>query len=209
MKTQNRSRLIVLALSASLAPAAVAQVSGAAPATIFDHIGFSGMSQDLVEGMNAGPLALGNDVASSVKVSKCFKVTLYGAGPGQNGPELVLTADNADLRDNKFNDIVSNVLVERVPNCSNAPATIFEHKNFGGKSQDLVEGMNAGPLALGNDVASSVRVAKCWKVTLYGSAQGQNGPERVLTADDADLSVNNFDEIVSNVLVESDPSCQR
>ena len=117
MKTQNCSTLLVLALCASLAPAAVAQVSGAAPATIFEHIGFGGGSQDMIVGMNVGPLALGNDVASSVKVSKCFKVTLYGAGPGQNGPELVLTADDDNLMDNDFNDILSNVLVERVPNC--------------------------------------------------------------------------------------------
>ena len=88
-----------------------------------------------------------------------------------------------------------------------APATIFEHINFGGKSQALVEGMNLGPLALGNDVTSSVKVSGCWKVTLYGAAQGQNGPELMLTADDADLRNSNFDDIVSNVLVERDPKC--
>ncbi|MBK8285907.1 MAG: hypothetical protein IPK97_14115 [Ahniella sp.] len=167
------------------------------------------IARELVEGMNVGPLALGNDVTSSVKVANCWRVVLYGAGPGQKGPELVLTADNADLSANDFDEIVSNVHVERDPKCGDAPATLFEHKNFEGRSQALLTGMNVGPLALGNDVTSSVRVAKCWKVTLYGAAQGQNGPERVLTADDADLSVNDFDEIVSNVLVESDPSCQR
>jgi hypothetical protein len=109
---KNLTALIALSLVSSIS----AQTSDA-PATIFEHTNFGGKSQALVEGMNVGPLALGNDVASSVKVSKCFKVTLYGAGPGQNGPELVLTADNADLRNDNFNDILSNVLVERDPNC--------------------------------------------------------------------------------------------
>jgi hypothetical protein len=105
-------------VAATPAPVAAAPAQdSAAPATIFEHIGFGGGSQDMIVGMNVGPLALGNDVASSVKVSKCFKVTLYGAGPGQNGPELVLTADDENLMDDDFNDILSNVLVERVPNC--------------------------------------------------------------------------------------------
>ncbi len=108
-------------IALSLASSSSAQ-SNDAPATIFEHTNFGGRSQALVEGMNAGPLALGNDVASSIKVSKCFKVTLYGDGPGQNGPELVLTADNADLRSDNFNDIVSNVRVERVPNCDDSAA---------------------------------------------------------------------------------------
>jgi hypothetical protein len=95
----------------------VAGVQKFEPATIFEHINFGGKSQALVEGLNVGPLAVGNDVTSSVKVSKCWKVTLYGAGPGQKGPELVLTADNADLSKNNFNDITSNVLVERERNC--------------------------------------------------------------------------------------------
>lgn len=91
-------------------------ISGGAPATIFEHVDFNGKSQALMEGMNNGPLALGNDAASSVKVARCWKVTLYEHARG-TGRELVLTADNSDLRNDNFNDIVSNVLVERVPNC--------------------------------------------------------------------------------------------
>ncbi|MCU0757558.1 MAG: hypothetical protein MUE46_21035 [Xanthomonadales bacterium] len=87
-----------------------------APATIFEHIDFMGNSQALVEGMNTGPLALGNDVASSIQVARCWRVTLYEHARGR-GRELVLTADDSDLRDDNFNDIVSNVLVERDPNC--------------------------------------------------------------------------------------------
>ena len=86
------------------------------PATLFEHVNYIGKSQALVEGMNKGPLAVGNDVASSVKVSQCWVVTLYEHARG-TGRELVLRADDPDLRDDNFNDIVSNVLVERDPNC--------------------------------------------------------------------------------------------
>jgi hypothetical protein len=205
MKTRNCSKLAMLALCASLAPAAMAQVNGTAPATIFEHIDYVGNSQALVEGMNNGPLALGNDVASSVKVARCWKVTLYEHGRG-TGRELALTSDNPNLVNDDFNDIVSNVLVERDPNCDVVPATIFEHIDYVGKSQALVEGMNNGPLALGNDVASSVKVARCWKVTLYEHGPG-NGRQLVLTADNPNLVNDNFNDIVSNVLVERDPNC--
>ena len=114
--TMNTLKNLAALITLSLAWSISAQTNDA-PATIFEHTDFGGKSQALVEGMNVGPLALGNDVASSIKVSPCFKVTLYGAGPGQNGPELVLTADNADLTNDNFNDILSNVLVERDPNC--------------------------------------------------------------------------------------------
>ena len=97
----NKIKHVTALIALSLASSSFAQATDA-PATIFEHTKFAGKSQALVEGMNVGPLALGNDVASSVKVSKCFKVTLYGAGPGQNGPKLVLTADNADLDNDNF-----------------------------------------------------------------------------------------------------------
>lgn len=112
----NKLKTLTAWIALGLASSSSAQI-GDAPATIFEHTDFGGRSQALVEGMNVGPLALGNDVASSIKVSRCFKVTLYGDGPGQNGPELVLTADNADLRNDNFNDVLSNVLVERDPDC--------------------------------------------------------------------------------------------
>jgi hypothetical protein len=204
--TMNTLKNLTTLIALSLASSSFAQTPGA-PATIFEHTNFAGKSQALVEGMNVGPLALGNDSASSVKVSPCWTVTLYEHARG-TGRELVLRADDADLINDNFNDIVSNVLVERDLSCG-PPATIFEHINFGGKSQALVEGMNVGPLALGNDVASSVKVSECFKVTLYGAGPGQNGPELVLTADNADLTNDNFNDILSNVLVERDPNCSR
>ena len=59
------------------------------------------------------------------KVSRCWTVTLYEHARG-TGRELFLKADNADLGHDSFNDIESNVLVERDPNsgdkCSQSSA---------------------------------------------------------------------------------------
>lgn len=84
--------------------------------TLFQHNNYGGRSQVLELGYNAGYLAVGNDVVSSVKVPEGYKVTLYEHAPG-NGRVKVLTADTASLPD--FNDITSNVLVERI---SDTPA---------------------------------------------------------------------------------------
>ncbi len=62
---------------------------------------------------------------------------------------------------------------------SEAPATIFEHINFGGKSQALVEGMNKGPFSFG---VSSVKVSRCWMVGLYSKGpklSWGDGPDTV------------------------------
>ena len=64
--------------------------------------------------------------------------------------------------------------------------SIFEHNNYGGRTQQLILGYNAGPLAIGNDVVSSVKVPPGYRVTLYEHAPG-NGRVKVLTADTPSL----------------------
>jgi hypothetical protein len=78
-------------------------------------------------------------------------------------------------------------------------AFIYQNNNYGGASQALTLGYNAGPLAIGNDVVSSVKVPRGLRVTLYEHAPG-NGRTKVLTADTPSLP--DFDNITSNILVE-------
>ena len=86
------------------------------------------------------------------------------------------------------------------------PVTIFEHTNYGGKSQGLKEGINTEALKLGNDVVSSLKVKKCWKVTLY-EHNPNNGRQLVITEDTPDLVKLNFNDIVSTIRVEKIPGC--
>lgn len=77
---------------------------------LYADAGFGGASQELTVGYHAGPLAIGNDVVSSVEVPEGFTVTLYQHSPG-NGDVLVLTADASSL--GSLDNETSNVLVER------------------------------------------------------------------------------------------------
>ncbi len=92
---------------------------------------------------------------------------------------------------------------------SEAPATIFEHINFGGKSQALVEGMNKGPFPF---AVSSVKVSRCWMVGLFSKGpklSWGDGPDNVLplTQDDADLRNSEYNDITYSASLERDPDC--
>ena len=84
------------------------------PITVYQHYDFKGKTQSFGEGYHPGYLAIGNDVISSVKVNKGWKVTLYEHGP-KTGRALTLTSDAPNLGEYEFNDIISNVLVEKIP----------------------------------------------------------------------------------------------
>lgn len=92
--------------------------ANAGPAVTIYKDNFSGASKKLTEGFydftDLG--AVDNDQLSSVRIPKGWSVTLYEHKESK-GRSLVLTADaNAALLiKNKFNDITSSILVEKLP----------------------------------------------------------------------------------------------
>lgn len=92
--------------------------ANAGPAVIIYKDNFSGASKKLTEGFydftDLG--AVDNDQLSSVKIPKGWSVILYEHKESK-GRSLVLTADaNAALLiRNKFNDVTSSILVEKLP----------------------------------------------------------------------------------------------
>jgi len=100
--------IFTLSLICFTATTAFAQI-----ATVYQHTDFRGNALELKEGMNAGPLpVVGNDQASSIRIAPGWKVTLYEHDPSR-GRTLVLTEDTRNFIPLGFNDIVSNILVER------------------------------------------------------------------------------------------------
>ena len=89
-------------------------ISDCSPVTVYQHYNYGGKSQSFGEGYHAGYLKIGNDVISSLKIEKGWRVILYEHGPA-TGRALVLTANTPRLGDYKFNDIVSNLKVEKIP----------------------------------------------------------------------------------------------
>ncbi len=101
---------------------------GDAPVTIFEHTDYNGKSHSLKPGLNRwASFNIGNDALSSLKVGKCWKVTLYEHEPGR-GRELVVTGNMPDLRENNFNDIVSTIKVEKDPNCGSSASVDLPKK---------------------------------------------------------------------------------
>lgn len=79
-------------------------------------------------------------------------------------------------------------------------ATVYEHYNYGGKSQQLSEGFyEIDQLTIGNDIISSIKVSAGWKVTLYEHYKG-TGKSKVLTSDASSLP--DFNDMVSSIRVE-------
>ncbi len=165
--------------------------SSCGPACIFEHNNYAGRSSQLWPGRyDISQLTIGNDCISSVKVPHGWKVTLYEHA-GFTGRTKILTRDTASLPD--FNDMTSSIVVD-------GPACVFEHNNYGGRSQVLTPGRyDISQLTIGNDCVSSVKVPHGWKVTLYEHA-GFTGRTKILTQDTASLP--DFNDMTSSIVVE-------
>ena len=81
--------------------------------TVFEGSNYSGKSHTYNEGLHSLPGTIGNDVLSSVKVSPGWKATLYEHNPS-TGRTLVLTSDASTLGKENFDNITSNIKVERI-----------------------------------------------------------------------------------------------
>ena len=80
--------------------------------TVYEHYDYRGKTQTFGVGYHKGYFKIGNDVISSLKIKKGYRVILYENGPG-TGRELILTADTPNLGTHKFNDVTSNLKVEK------------------------------------------------------------------------------------------------
>jgi hypothetical protein len=132
-----------------------------------------------------------NDSVSSMKVPVGWRVTMYQHA-GFQGATQVLVADTPALPN--FNDACSSMVVD-------GPVCVFEHENFGGRSQIFGEGRYDLPSlgAVPNDAVSSVKVPSGWQVTLFEHA-GFAGPSRVLLGDSPSLP--GFNDKVSSLIVK-------
>ena len=78
--------------------------------------------------------------------------------------------------------------------------TIYQDSNYGGASQELIEGdYDVNALTIGNDQLSSLRVPKGMKVTLFEHGDF-TGRSRTFTEDAP--WVDDFNDITSSIKVE-------
>ncbi len=82
--------------------------------TVYEHANFGGRSKTFGVGSHDITSIEFNDIISSLKIPKGYKVMLYKDWKF-TGQSITLTADNRDLKTLKFNGIVSSLVVEKVP----------------------------------------------------------------------------------------------
>lgn len=122
--------------------------------TVYEHDNFTGKSHTYTEGEHHLTPTIGDNILSSVKVTKGWQVTIQEHGPARTdrGRSIVLTADAPELLSKKFNDIGSTIIVERVKTANNATSeNIAKGKsckassmNFGGVASRAVDGNTNG-----------------------------------------------------------------
>ena len=80
---------------------------------VFEHTNYGGKTKSFGVGNHDITETEFNDIISSIKIQKGYKVTLYQDWK-LTGPTVVLTADTPDLRKLNFNDLISSIKVEKL-----------------------------------------------------------------------------------------------
>lgn len=122
---------------------------------------------------------IGNDRVSSVRVDRGCRVTLF-RNERYKGDSVVLDRDQRSLYDTRVgNDSVSSLLVRCAGSGGNTDGdygwgngvTLFSDSDFRGRSQSFDRDMrDLRGTQIGNDNASSVRVARGCEAVLYAGA---------------------------------------
>lgn len=165
--------------------------------TVFDGPNFTGKSRAFGVGRHdmskLAASGIANDSISSLKLGRGLRVIAY-ENEGYTGTARVYTGDQAALQ--AFNDKISSIVVEPMA------VTIFEHANFGGRSQSFGPGRwDLGKIQIGNDAVSSVLVAPGLKVTLFEHNLFQ-GRSKVFVASPTSYVGDDFNDAVSSLIVE-------
>jgi hypothetical protein len=189
--------------------AALPLASQAASVCFYEHANYEGANWCVEAGTAATPDDW-NDRVSSVRVPAGWSVTLY-EHIGQGGASLALTADEPNLVNRAFNDVMSSyrVVAPTVPTVA-VPVCLYEHIDYGGASLCLAEG-SAALSGAWNDFASSARVLPGYRVELFEHA-GSQGRRLVLAADEPNLVPRNFNDVASSYIVAKgaaacEPNC--
>ncbi|HPJ29788.1 MAG TPA: beta/gamma crystallin-related protein [Methanothrix sp.] len=195
--------------------------------TIYEHSNYQGKSQTMGVGRyDMGALAIGNDKLSSIKVPAGLTVTLYEHA-GFQGRTKTVAGDMAYIGGD-FNDRASSLVVSaiespiqslsegavlsqqwllaevcdnRLESTYNKRATIYEHANYQGRSQELGPGSYLmKDLKIGNDTLSSLKVPEGIRVTLF---EHENFRGRIkIFSENTSFVGSDFNDLTSSILVE-------
>jgi len=166
--------------------------------TVFEDPDYGGASKALPVGRHdlAG-LGVRNDAISSIRVPAGLVALLFEHS-GFTGKSVELTGDSPHL--GGFNDCTSSVIVAPRSAQTGPCVTVYESRDYLGKSQRLPPGgYDLAQLGLANDSLSSVKVPRGLRVVLYEHA-GFGGAKIAYESDTT--NVGSFDNKTSSIVVE-------
>lgn len=172
-------------------------------ASVYQHCNFRGYSANLLPGRyNLAALKrldVKNDDLSAIKVPRGYEVIAY-QHDNFRGKRITLRQNDACLVNNKFNDVISSIIVRRIP----ASVSVYQHCNFGGYSAKLQPGnynlARLKRMGVRNDDLSAIKVPKGRSVTVFEHDHFQ-GRRITFRGNDSCLVNNQFNDIISSIMV--------
>jgi hypothetical protein len=189
----------------SLAERAVT-VSNTPAAIVYKDCNFSGTSIPLAPGYytlaDLQSLGVQNDDISSLRVSSGLTVELW-EHDNFAGTSVSITADNACLVANSFNDRASSLRIFRrvilIP-----AATVFKDCQFGGTAIRLGTGdytlSELQSLGMTDNDVSSIKIANNYQLQLY-TEDNWTGTSQVYNADNACLVSTGFNDVATSLRI--------
>ena len=148
-----------------------------AQVTVYEHTNFNGKNYTYYEGFHTLPAKFGNDILSSIKVSPGWKVTLYEHNQ-ERGRKLELTSSSDNLMTLNFNDMASNILVEKVGNSGSEVA--LKASNFILNAFSVNQGKGMGEWFIGFKNSES---------------NGSTAPGKIIQSNSKDGSILIFEKV--------------
>ncbi len=185
-----------------------------APVTVFSQCNYAGSKLPLKEGKYTSEdlraLGLKNNSISSIQVNNGYQIELF-ENDFYRGRSGTLRQNDACLIDDRFNDVISSVVVTKNPYANEEikaeaeVATVYGFCNFKGGSVELTEGRyDAADLAnkgISDNRISSLKVLNGYKVTVFEDANFQ-GKKAEFIRKDTCLDDEGLDDAVSSLIVE-------
>jgi len=200
--------------SIAAAPTPTTPAVSAAPIIVFSQCNYGGEKIQLKEGKYTAAdlraLGIRNNSISSIQVGNGYQIELF-ENDFYRGRSGTLRQNDACLVDDRFNDVISSVVVTKNPYAEEQAkvekdvATVYGFCNFKGGSVELTVGeYNARALAdkgISDNKISSIKVRQGYRVIAYEDDNFRGKKVEMESKNDC-LDDEGLDDAISSIVVE-------
>ena len=170
-------------------------------AKMYEHRDFKGKVWSTGNGAFATTISNFNDTISSIMVEPGYRVIAYEHV--NFGGKYKIFEGNVTYVGDEFNDMISSFRVERATLANAVKAEVYEHINYGGLCQQLLEGSYPqidGLMFVGNDTISSIRVVPGYQLAAY---EHINYGGRFVVYTSNTPALGDFNDVISSIIVRN------